>query len=163
METLTGFSHVFSPDDLNNTLFSRAMSLTSSGYGNSGWHICSQDMDGGEEPMTIQIQFTGWPAVISFWWPSPTQRFLSPYYVASEDEKDRVTCPISSWLLIQLLPSWGRLSRGWSPGRKLSDNMTMSLPSRLSGCFFPKLTPASIQHPGHPLQGTAMSPYIFKE
>lgn len=66
METLTGFSRIFSPDGLNNTLFSKAISLNTSGYGNIEWNVCPQDMDGGEEPMIAQVQLAGGPAVISF-------------------------------------------------------------------------------------------------
>ena len=84
IKALTGFSHIYHPDGLNNTLLSQGCVLeNSSSCGNSGWNIQSKDWEEGQEPsiagpapwstrghilsMTSSNNQPGWPLILQSW------------------------------------------------------------------------------------------------
>ena len=68
-EALTGFSHIFSPDGLNNTLLSQCFILENISHcGNSGQNAYSKDRGGDEQPPVACAQPPGQPAVMSSQW-----------------------------------------------------------------------------------------------
>ena len=65
VEALTGCSHIYCPDDLNNTLISQGCILENgSHHGNCEQNICSKDRRGMEEPPFALFQLMGQLAVM---------------------------------------------------------------------------------------------------
>lgn len=72
IEASIGFSHLFSPGGLNNTLLSQDCILENGSHcENGGRNVHSKDRGGGEGPVAW-IQLMGQPAVMFFGWPAPT-------------------------------------------------------------------------------------------
>ena len=66
VETLTGFSHVYRPDGLNNTLFFQVCIFENGSQGkNSGQNVYSKDRGGDEEPPIAWVQLEDQPTVTS--------------------------------------------------------------------------------------------------
>ena len=66
IEALTRFSHVYSPDGLNNTLLSQGcVPREASGRGEGKWKPHSKDGGGSEELPIVRVQLTGQLAVAS--------------------------------------------------------------------------------------------------
>lgn len=66
MEALTGFSHIYSPDDLNSTLLSQGGILENGSHcGNDGQSIHSKERGRSEKLPIAGLQLMGQPGVTS--------------------------------------------------------------------------------------------------
>lgn len=69
VEAVNGFSHIFSPGGLNNTLLSQGYVLGNSSHcRNNGQSVHSKNRGKGEGPLIAWILLKTQPVVISFWW-----------------------------------------------------------------------------------------------
>lgn len=73
IEALTGFSHVYHSNGLNNSMsFQGCVLENGSGCGNGGQKTYSKDRAGGREPLIAQVQLEGQPTIRSSGWLPPT-------------------------------------------------------------------------------------------
>lgn len=73
VEAFTGFSHVYHPDGLYNTLLSQGCVLQNGSHCvNDGQKVFSKDGGGSQESLIAQVQLKCQPAIMSSQWPHPT-------------------------------------------------------------------------------------------
>lgn len=74
ISVLTGFSHLYGPDDLT-VLFQGYILENGSPYGNAVRSIYSKHREGNEELSIAWVLLVGQPMVMSSQWPPPTRSF----------------------------------------------------------------------------------------